>query len=76
MKAECTSGLEWSQEARRGTVYYIGADYHKKYSCVVLKDREGKVERGEQHKERVPTVAEAFAVRVLTEPKWQVPPGY
>lgn len=26
-------------------MYYIGADYHKKYSYVVLKDREGKVER-------------------------------
>jgi len=26
-------------------VYYIGVDYHKKYSYIVVKDREGKVER-------------------------------
>jgi len=26
-------------------VHYIGVDYHKKYSYVVVKDREGKVER-------------------------------
>ena len=26
-------------------MHYIGVDYHKKYSYVVVKDREGKVER-------------------------------
>ena len=26
-------------------MHYIGVDYHKKYSYVVVKDREGKVEQ-------------------------------
>jgi hypothetical protein len=26
-------------------MHYIGVDYHKKYSYVVVKDRDGKVER-------------------------------
>jgi len=30
---------------KEGTVHYIGVDYHKKYSYVVVKDRDGRVER-------------------------------
>ena len=26
-------------------MHYIGVDYHKKYSYVVVKDKDGKVER-------------------------------
>jgi len=41
-------------------MYYIGVDYHKKYSYVVVKDREGRVERrGKVDNTKVRAIAEA-----------------
>ena len=31
--------------SKKGTMHYIGIDYHKRYSYVVVKDKEGKTEQ-------------------------------
>ena len=37
--------VKMGKSLKEGTVHYIGLDYHKKYSYMVVKNREGKVER-------------------------------